>query len=327
MTGVSVVRTGSFGLGMAAVSAATFGTSGTFADALMGSGWTPGAAVTVRIALAAVILTIPALLALRGNWHRLRQGISSIATYGLVAIAGCQLFFFSAVEHLSVGVALLLEYSGTLLVVLWMWLRHGHRPTRLTMTGGAVAIVGLVLVLDLTGPQRVDLVGVLWGLGAAAGLATFFVLSAHSGHSEGLPPIAMAWTGMVLGASTLGAFALAGILPFHAGTADVDFAGHTTSWLVPVIGVALLATVIAYTTGITAARSLGARSASFVGLAEVLFAILFAWLLLDQQPSLSQLVGGIVVLTGIALVRRGEQPADEPEGAAAMQIPLAGASS
>ena len=76
--------------------------------------------------------------------------------------------------------ALLLEYSGTLLVVLWMWLRHGQRPRRLTVVGGLLAMVGLVLVLDLTGSQRVDLVGVLWGLGAATGLATFFVLSGRA---------------------------------------------------------------------------------------------------------------------------------------------------
>ena len=57
---------------------------------------------------------------------------------------------------------------GTLFVVGWVWLRHGQRPRRLTVIGGVLALAGLVLVLDLTGSQRVDLVGVLWGLAAAA---------------------------------------------------------------------------------------------------------------------------------------------------------------
>ena len=323
------MRAATAGLPIALISAATFGTSGTFADTLMASGWSPGGAVTARIALAASVLTIPGVIALRGRWHRLRSGWSAIGAYGMLAVAGCQYFFFNAVEHLSVGVALLLEYSGTLLVVLWMWLRHHQRPARLTVIGGVVAIAGLVLVLDLTGPQRVDLVGVLWGLGAATGLATFFVISARSSDGDdSLPPIAMAWAGMTVAAVALGALAVFHAIPFRVATRDVELAGHTVSWAVPVIGVALLSTVIGYTTGIAAARRLGARVASFVGLAEVLFAILFAWLLVHQRPDAIQLVGGVVVIVGIALVRVDDRgPGDAPAGAADLQIPLAGASS
>ena len=62
------MRTSTVGLGLAVFSAATFGTSGSFASSLMATGWTPGAAVTVRISLAALFLTIPALIQLRGKW-------------------------------------------------------------------------------------------------------------------------------------------------------------------------------------------------------------------------------------------------------------------
>jgi drug/metabolite transporter (DMT)-like permease len=205
-------------------------------------------------------------------------------------------------------VALLLEYSGTLLVVAWMWLRHGHRPRRLTVAGGAVAIVGLVLVLDITGSQHVDVVGVLWGLGAATGLAAYFILSSHSDNP--LPPIAMAWAGLSVGAVLLLVVGVAGAVPLHASTADVDFAGYRASWLLPVAGLSLVAAVIAYCAGIGAARRLGARLASFVGLAEVLFAVLLAWALLGQRPTVLQAVGGAVVLAGIALVKADER--EEP---------------
>ncbi|MGH8963344.1 MAG: EamA family transporter [Jatrophihabitantaceae bacterium] len=301
---------GASGLGLAALSASTFGTSGSFATALMGSGWTPGAAVTVRVAAAALMLTVPALLQLRGRWGLLRRSLPAVIAYGLVAIAGCQLFFFNAVEHLSVSVALLLEYSGTMLVVLWLWLRHSQRPRRLTVLGGLIAIAGLVLVLDLTGNQRADLVGVLWGATAAAGLAVYFVLSARI--DDLLPPIVMAWAGMVVGGIALGVFGLTGLIGFGASTSDVDFAGHRTSWLVPVVGLSLVAAVIAYTAGIGAARRLGAKVASFVGLTEVLFAALWAWLLIGQRPTLLQGIGGLVVLAGIALVR-ADEPAIEME--------------
>jgi drug/metabolite transporter (DMT)-like permease len=302
------MRTSSVGLGLAVLSAATFGTSGSFATSLMNAGWSPGAAVTARITVAALVLTIPAILQLRGRWALLRRSAGAVLGYGAFAVAGAQLFFFNAVEHLSVGVALLLEYSGTLLVVGWVWLRHGHRPRRLTVAGSAVAIAGLVLVLDLTGSQHLDVVGVLWGLAAATGLAVYFVVSSHS--SNPLPPIAMAWAGLSVGAIVLLTAGLIGIVPLHASTADADFNGHHTSWLLPVAGLSLIAAVVAYAAGIGAARRLGARLASFVGLAEVLFAVLFAWALLGQQPTALQAVGGVVVLIGIALVKADEQ--DEP---------------
>ena len=47
------VAPGSVGLALALLSAATSGTSGTFASALIGAGWSPGAAVLTRIAVAA----------------------------------------------------------------------------------------------------------------------------------------------------------------------------------------------------------------------------------------------------------------------------------
>ena len=81
-------------------------------------------------------------------------------------MAAAQLCFFYAVQHLAVGVALLLEYLGILLVVGWMWLRHGQVPGRLTIAGGLLALVGLVLVLDLTQAGGLSVVGVLLGLRA-----------------------------------------------------------------------------------------------------------------------------------------------------------------
>ncbi|MHA0111087.1 hypothetical protein ACXYUI_28715, partial [Klebsiella pneumoniae] len=63
---------GALGLGFALASAATLSTSGTFADSLMSTGWSPGAVVTLRIALAALLLTPPATRSLRGRWYRRR---------------------------------------------------------------------------------------------------------------------------------------------------------------------------------------------------------------------------------------------------------------
>jgi drug/metabolite transporter (DMT)-like permease len=273
--------------------------------------------VTVRVVVAALSLTVPALLLLRGRVGQLRRGARTVCAYGVVAVAGAQLCYFNAVEHLPVSVALLLEYSGVLLVVGWTWARHGHRPSRLTGLGGLAALVGLALVMDLLGSRAADPVGVLWGLGAAVGLATYFVIS--SGTDDALLPLVVAWGGLATGALALLAAGALGVLPLAAPRTDVVLASTRMSWLVPVLGMSLLAASIAYVTGIVGARLLGARLASFVGLTEVLFGVLFAWLLLGQVPHAVQLVGGLLVLAGIALVRLGERP-DEPAVPARQQV-------
>ena len=289
-------RTTRAGFGLALVSAATFGTSGTFARSLIDTGWSPAPAVPVRISLAALILAIPALLALRGRWNVLRRNVRMVAIYGLVAVAGCQVFYFNAVQHLSVGVALLLEYMGIILIVGWLWIRNGQRPRRLTIAGSVAGLIGLVFVLNLVGDTHIDTVGVLWGLGAAVGLAVFFVLSATS-DSE-LPALAMASGGMAIGAVTLLVLGAFGALPMQANVADVDIADHQVSWLVPVIGLSLVAAAIAYVAGIAATRILGSKLASFVGLTEVLFAVMFAWLLLGEMLTAMQLLGGVLIVAG-----------------------------
>lgn len=292
------------GIGLALLSAATFSMSGSFARSLIDAGWTPAAAVTVRISVAALLLAIPAILSLRGRWHLLRRDPVTLAVYGVVAVAGAQLCFFNAVQHISVGVALLLEYMGVVLVVLWQWLRHGHRPRRLTIAGSVIALCGLALVLDLAGDLRLDPVGVLWGLAAAFGLASYFVLSARI--STYLPPLVIASAGMTTGALTLLALGALGALPMRTTVGTVDLAGHRVSWLVPVIGLSFVAAAFAYVAGIYAVRALGASLASFVGLTEVVFAVLVAWLLVGQLPTTMQFVGGALIVAGVVLVHLDE---------------------
>jgi len=296
------------GLGLALLSAATFGTSGTFARSLIEAGWSPEAAVAARVGIAALVLAIPTALALRGKGHVLRRNLRSIGLFGILAVGGAQVCFFNAVQYVPIGVALLLEYLGIILVVFWMWAVHGQRPTRLTVAGALAALAGLALVLNLTGGDGVSLVGVLWGLAAAVGLAAYFVLSART--DDELPAVALASGGMGLGAVVLVLLGAVGVLPLRATFGDVEFAGHIVSWVVPILGLSLIAAAFAYVTGIGAARILGARLSSFAGLTEVLFAVLFAWLILGELPTAIQLLGGVLIVAGVALVRLGERAPD-----------------
>ena len=107
-----------------------------------------------------------------------RRHAKSVVVYGAIPIAGAQLFYYNAVAHLSVGVALLLEYTAPILVVGWVWATTRRRPSTLTFTGIALAVAGIMLVLNVFSGAQVNMVGVGWGLAAAICAACYFVMSA-----------------------------------------------------------------------------------------------------------------------------------------------------
>ncbi len=307
------------GLGFAALSAASFGLSGSIARGLMDAGWSAASAVIVRILLAAAVLAPVAAVQLRGRVPAVRRNLPMIAAYGLVAVAGCQLAYFNAVAHLQVGVALLIEYTAPVAVVGWLWLRHGQRPGWLTVGGAALGVAGLVLVLDLLSGAEVSAVGTAWALGAMTGAAVYFVLSGRP--DTGLPATVLAAGGLLFGGIALLLAGLVGIVPLAASTRPVAFPAFTVPWWGPVLALGLVTAALGYVAGIAATRRLGSRLGSFVALSEVVAGLAFAWALLGETPAPVQAVGGALILSGVVAVKLGEPrgpaghaPAAQPTG-------------
>jgi drug/metabolite transporter (DMT)-like permease len=300
------------GMGFAVLSAGSFGLSGSLGSGLMAAGWSSGAAVAVRVLVAAAVLLPAAIAQLRGRWSLLRRHAGTLVGYGLVPVAGAQLAYFNAVQHLQVGVALLVEYVAPVAVVGWLWARHGQRPGRLTVAGGGVALLGLVLVLGLLSGVQVSLVGVLWAVAAMASVSVYFVMS--SAH-DGLPGVVLATGGLLVGGLGLLVAGFLGVVPLAADTDAVVFRPVTAPWWLVVLVLALVTAAVAYVSGIAATRRLGSRLASFMALGEVLVALVAAWVLLGEVPTPLQVVGGLLVLAGVVVVKVGEGrlPAARPE--------------
>ncbi len=296
------------GLLFAVGSAFTFGMSGPLAKSLMDAGWTPTAAVTARMAGGALVMAIFATI-VKPDWFReaLQHGRTVIA-YGLIPIAGAQLCYYNAVAHLSVGVAVLLEYTAPILVVGWLWATTRRRPTNMTLAGVALAIAGIILVLDVISGAHINATGVAWGLAAAVCAACYFMMSDEvTADGSGLNSITLAAGGTIVGAAAVAMLGVSGVTPLTFTTNDTVVAGLTMSWVIPVIALGVITTAIAYTLGIMGIARLRPRFASLVGLAEVMFAVLAAWVLLGEAITLTQAVGGAVVLVGLALARQGDR--------------------
>ena len=307
------------GMAFALTSALSFGMSGPFAKALMDAGWSPTAAVIARLAGGAVVLAVFATL-VRPQWPReALQHARTVVLYGLIPIAGAQLCYYNAVAHMSVGVALLLEYTAPVMVVGWIWATTRRRPSTGTLAGVALAVAGIMLVLNIFGGETnsVDTTGVIWGLTAAVCAVFYFMMSDRvtssaesdaDGAEGGLAAITLATGGLVVGGAAVTALGVVGIMPLTFTTNDVVIAGVTAPWFVPLLVLGVVSTAIAYTLGIGGVARLRPSFASLVGLSEVLFAVLWAWLLIGEAMTPLQAIGGAVVLAGLTLARQGDRP-------------------
>ncbi len=295
------VRTGTF---FALVSAVSFGLAGGLARPLLDAGWSSGAITLLRVWIAVVVLLPLGLRALDGRWGVLWASRRIVAGYAVFGVVLAQFCYFSAMRYMDAGPALLIEYTAPVLVVVWLWLRHGQRPRRVALAGAGLALVGLVLVLDLMSGADVHPTGALWAAAAMLGAAGYFIFGADD--STGLPPLTLATAGLALGGCVLVVLGVSGLLPVTVSTQPVGFRGADVPWWLPILVLGVVTAALAYGAGAAAMRELGSRLSSFVALSEVLAVVLWAWLLLGQVPGSAQLLGGVAILAGVILVKLGE---------------------
>jgi drug/metabolite transporter (DMT)-like permease len=241
-----------------------------------------------------------------------------IVAFGLTGVAGCQIFYFAALQRMPVAMALLIQYLAPVLLVGLAWVRTRRAPSRRILAGSVLAIAGLVLVVDIAGASF-DLLGTLLALGAAACTAAYFLIAEKTG--DDIPPLALASGGLITGALLMGVLVGTGFLAFTAPDVDVVLAGVSLPWYVPIAWVIVVATAGGYAFGVRAGSMLGSRVASFVGLTEVLFALLIAWVVIAEVPTVMQAVGGAMILTGVILVRSDPGEAAKEEKASVPLVP------
>lgn len=309
----------SLGLVIGVAAALAFGMSGAFIKPLLDAGWTPAAAVTVRALIGGVVLLPIALVALRGRWATVWVGRWRILAMALIGVAGTQLVYFASLARIPVSTAILIEYMAPVLLVLFVWATSRRMPRAVVLIGSVVSVAGLVLVVSPGSAGTLDALGVFFAALAAVGCAIYYVVAARP--AQGLPPVALASFGLLLGGIALGGVGLTGLLPLEVTTGLVVMAGAEVPFWIPLLLVAVIATGFAYAASITMSGMLGSRLASFVGLLEVVAAAVYAWLLLGEALTVWQIVGGGLILVGIGFVRSEKQVVEPVTGSLSVVVP------
>ncbi|MFC1409431.1 DMT family transporter [Streptacidiphilus sp. N1-12] len=302
------------GLTLALLSACAFGGSGTAAKPLIEAGLTAMQVVWLRIALSALVL-LPVAIRHR-DLPRRHPGL--LIGFGLVGVACVQGCYFYAISRIPVGVALLIEYLGPALLLGYVRFVQHRRVTRAAAVGAVVTMAGLALVVQFwNGLGGLDPIGVASALAAACGMVGYFILSEKSGPSatggeepaRPIDPMGMTAYGLIIGAIVLLPIARPWETHWHLLGTDVSMGGTPVPALLLLGWVVLIATVLAYLTGVASVSRLSAPVAGVVACLEAVVATVLAWVLLGEHLVLPQIIGGLLVLAG-ACVAQTSTPSD-----------------
>ncbi|MEU2157027.1 EamA family transporter [Streptomyces sp. NPDC019396] len=291
-------------LGLALASAFAFGGSGVAAKPLIDAGLDPLHVVWLRVAGAALVM-LP--LAWRHRDLLIRKP-ALLAGYGLLAVAGVQALYFAAISRIPVGVALLVEYLAPALVLGWVRFVQRRAVTRAAALGVILAVGGLACVVEVWSGLGFDAIGILLALGAACCQVGYFVLSDQGSNGKDAPdPLGVIAYGLVIGAVVLTAIARPWGMDWSVLAGDASMDGTAVPAALLLGWTVLIATVLAYISGVVSVRRLSPQVAGVVACLEAVIATVLAWVLLGQHLSAPQIVGGAVVLVG-ALIAQSSTP-------------------
>jgi DME family drug/metabolite transporter len=179
-------------------------------------------------------------------------------------------------------------------VAAFRWLGLKRAPTGIEAVAIVLVVVGVAIMVNPT-QSSLDLLGVLGGLLSSIAFGLFvFILD----QNRAVPP--------ELG-FPLGMIGAAALLLVSAPTASATILGDgDVIWLGVVVGVSAAAWSVCFAAGL---RETDAVTAATVSAVEPVFVAVLAFLILGEQLSAREIVGGVVVLIGIltAALRAGER--------------------
>ncbi len=286
-----------------AVSAACFGTLAVFASLAYERGAEPLQLLAWRFGAAAVLLSVYVALTRPTS---LRVPLADVGRFAAISILGygsASLCFFFALRYADASVVAVLLYTYPAIVAVFGAVTKMEILDSGRVFGVAIAFIGCILVVDpLTAAGGVHPLGVALGLGAAAGYASFTILSHRwmPGRSRSV------LVTYVFGVTALLVVSVAAAT--GAALAPVGWGWEMWALMAAIVLLPTFAAVILY---LRALSRIGTGQASLISTFEPVFTIALAAVVLGERLSAVQGVGAALVLAGVLTAelraRRAEQ--------------------
>lgn len=298
---------------LAAVAAAMFAVNGSIAKLLLEDGVSAAHLSQLRVTVAFVMLGGALALVDRPRLRIARADVPRMAWLGLAGVAIVQLSYFLAIERMPISVALVIQFTGPAMVLLWLRVAHGRRLKPSLYGAVALSVAGSALVVEVFDAGSIDGLGVAYALVAAVTFAIYLVGFERAGHSYD------AFTTLTWGLGFATLFWALVSPPWTFPLGELDSAGNVALAL----GVVVIGTLAPFLLNVSALRHLPAARVGVVATLEPVLATLVAWAIHDEALAGIQIAGGLLVVVAVAWVQ-SHPPSPEVEGVPGWLKPAAG---
>ena len=257
----------------------------------------------IRTTGAALILITFAVLKGKSQLYARKDELKDLIIFGTVGVAAVTSFYFFAIKYLYVSVALVIEFTASIWIVLYLRFIKKKQVSPIMWWGIACAFSGLFLLSQIWTGTTLHPLGVAVAFADAVALAIYFLLADRLSQKRSSISL-MSW-GIGVAAVFWALVLPWWNFPFEYLTNTYSLEGNLSNYSAPgwalILWIIIIGTVIPYLLTVTGIRELSASTGSVIGMIEPLFAGAIAWWLLSEAFNTTQLIGCAVLLLGIYL--------------------------
>jgi drug/metabolite transporter (DMT)-like permease len=293
------------GYALVAIAATLFAVNGTVSKVILGSGISAEELTEIRCAGALIGLVVLAAATSPSSLRLRRRDVPLLVALGVVGLALVQWSYFFAIHRLEIGIALLIQFVGPILVALWARFVYREPVRRRIWLALGLALAGLTLIVQVWQGGRLSGAGLAAAAVAGVTYAAYILLAERGVRRR--DPISLSAWGFFF--ATLFWSLLAPWWNFPAGRVadDVSLLGnlaadHLPVWLL-MLWMVVLGTIVPFLLVVSALRHISATRAGVTGMLEPVVAIVVAWAWLGESLEPVQLVGAALTLVGIGIAQ------------------------
>ena len=257
----------------------------------------------IRTTGAALILITFAVLKGKSQLYARKDELKDLIIFGTVGFAAVTSFYFFALKYLYVSVALIIEFTASIWIVLYLRFVKKKQISPLMWWGILCAFSGLTLLSQIWTGTSLHPLGVAVAFADAFALAIYFLFADRLSQTRSSLSL-MSW-GIGVAAIFWALVLPWWNFPFEYLTNTYSLEGSLSNYSAPgwalILWIIIIGTVIPYLLTVTGIRELSASTGSVIGMIEPIFAGVIAWWLLSEAFNSIQLLGCAVVLLGIYL--------------------------
>ncbi len=293
------------GYTMVLVAATLFAVNGTVSKVVLGSGLSSLELTQIRSTGAAAGFLVFILLFARPTLRVGRRELLFLVVFGITGVGFVQWLYFIAIDYLPVGIALLIQFLGPLIVALFARFVYHEHIRRRIWAALVLSITGLSVVVEFWGGVAYSTIGITAALGAAFALAAYILMAERERKHR--DPASLSFYGFLFATLFWAILSPLWRFPWDVLDDTVSLQGNLSEYSAPVwvlvAFIVLVGTMITFTLLTGALRHIPATRASIASTLEPVVATVVAWVWLDQTFGTAQLIGGAVVLAGIVLAQ------------------------